>query len=144
MVQLAILPFFPEAPRYVLIEKGNTQQCKKGALHLTQLKQFHVTDQPLYVANIFCVTSRIYVFSWAALQSLWGPGDYKLEIQDMLAEQAVIGKEHNKSLLDLLREKHLRWQVLSMVVINGCIQFSGVAAVNHLALIVYISNETFV
>ncbi|KAL0181581.1 hypothetical protein M9458_023987, partial [Cirrhinus mrigala] len=56
---------------------------------------------------------------------LWGPGDYKLEIQDMLAEQAVIGKEHNKSLLDLLREKHLRWQILSMVVINGCIQFSG-------------------
>ncbi|XP_050978344.1 solute carrier family 2 member 9, like 1 [Labeo rohita] len=102
MVQLAILPFFPEAPRYVLIEKGNTQQCKK------------------------------------ALQSLWGPGDYKLEIQDMLAEQAVIGKEHNKSLLDLLREKHLRWQVLSMVVINGCIQFSGVAAITVFSFNVFL------
>ncbi|KAL1265661.1 hypothetical protein QQF64_003688 [Cirrhinus molitorella] len=92
LVQLAILPFFPEAPRYTLIEKGNTQQCKK------------------------------------ALQLLWGPGDYKIEIQEMLAEQAVIGKEHNKSLLDLLREKNLRWQVLSILVINGCIQFSGVSA----------------
>lgn len=54
----------------------------------------------------------------------------------MSEEQAVIGEEHNKSLLDLLRDKHLRWQVLSLLVINGCIQFSGVSAVNHLAFIV--------
>uniref|UniRef100_A0A672NDT2 Solute carrier family 2, facilitated glucose transporter member 9-like n=1 Tax=Sinocyclocheilus grahami TaxID=75366 RepID=A0A672NDT2_SINGR len=91
VVQLAILPFFPDAPRYILIEKGNTQQCRK------------------------------------ALQCLWGPGDYKLEIEEMLAEQAVIGEEHNKSVLDLLRDKHLHWQVLSMLVINGCIQFSGIS-----------------
>uniref|UniRef100_A0A672NDU7 Solute carrier family 2, facilitated glucose transporter member 9-like n=1 Tax=Sinocyclocheilus grahami TaxID=75366 RepID=A0A672NDU7_SINGR len=93
VVQLAILPFFPDAPRYILIEKGNTQQCRK------------------------------------ALQCLWGPGDYKLEIEEMLAEQAVIGEEHNKSVLDLLRDKHLHWQVLSMLVINGCIQFSGISAI---------------
>uniref|UniRef100_A0A8C1Z6M9 Solute carrier family 2, facilitated glucose transporter member 5 n=1 Tax=Cyprinus carpio TaxID=7962 RepID=A0A8C1Z6M9_CYPCA len=93
VVQLAILPFFPDAPRYILIEKGNTQQCKR------------------------------------ALQSLWGPGDYKLEIEEMLAEQAVIGEEHNKSLLDLLRDKHLRWQILSILVINGCLQFSGISAI---------------
>lgn len=37
VVQLAVLPFFPDAPRYILIEKGNTEQCKKGALHLMQI-----------------------------------------------------------------------------------------------------------
>ncbi|XP_073681604.1 solute carrier family 2 member 9, like 1 [Garra rufa] len=102
LVQLAILPFFPEAPRYTLIEKGNTQQCKK------------------------------------ALQLLWGPGEYKIEIEEMLAEQAVIGKEHNKSLLDLLRQKHLRWQILSVLVINGCIQFSGVSAVTVFSFNVFL------
>ncbi|KTG02533.1 hypothetical protein cypCar_00006108 [Cyprinus carpio] len=102
VVQLAILPFFPDAPRYILIEKGNTQQCKRATYT---------------------------VFSSAALQSLWGPGDYKLEIEEMLAEQAVIGEEHNKSLLDLLRDKHLRWQILSILVINGCLQFSGISAI---------------
>lgn len=62
----------------------------------------------------------------------------------MLAEQAVIGEEHNKSLLDLLRDKHLRWQILSMLVINGCLQFSGISAVNHLVFIVNTSNDASV
>ncbi|XP_051531514.1 solute carrier family 2, facilitated glucose transporter member 9-like [Myxocyprinus asiaticus] len=94
VLQLVVLPFFPDAPRYVLIERGNSEQCKK------------------------------------ALQCLWGPGDYKFEIEEMLAEQEVIGGKHSKSLLDLLRDKHLRWQVLSMLVINGCIQFSGVSPIS--------------
>ncbi|XP_067288111.1 solute carrier family 2 member 9, like 1 isoform X2 [Pseudorasbora parva] len=93
VVQLVVLPFFPEAPRYILIEKGNTEQCKK------------------------------------ALQWLWGPGDYKLEIEEMLEEQAVIGEEPSKGLMDLLRDKHLRWQVLSLLVIYGAIHFSGVSAI---------------
>lgn len=136
VVQLAVLPFFPDAPRYILIEKGNTEQCRKGTLHLTRSKQFYVTDQPLYViATIVCVKSRICVFSSAALQCLWGPGDYKLEIEEMSEEQAVIGEKHNKTLLDLLRDKHLRWQILSLLVIIGCIQFSGVSAVNQLDFI---------
>lgn len=59
----------------------------------------------------------------------------------MLAEQAVIGEEHNKSVLDLLRDKHLHWQVLSMLVINSCIQFSGISAVNHLAFILNTPND---
>jgi len=54
----------------------------------------------------------------------------------MVEEQVVIGEEHNRSLLDLLRDKHLRWQIFSLLVMNGCIQFSGISAVNHLAFTV--------
>ncbi len=86
------------------------------------------------------VLNHIFTFWSAALQCLWGPGDYKLEIEEMLAEQAVIGEEHNKSVLDLLRDKHLHWQVLSVLVINSCIQFSGISAVNHLAFILNTQN----
>ncbi|RXN11133.1 solute carrier family facilitated glucose transporter member 9-like protein [Labeo rohita] len=78
-------------------------------------------SKPTYSFELILVARFLFGFGaglggnvhaiYLALQSLWGPGDYKLEIQDMLAEQAVIGKEHNKSLLDLLREKHLRWQI---------------------------------
>lgn len=82
------------------------------------------------------VLNHGYVFPSAALQCLWGPGNYKLEIEEMVEEQAVIGEEHNKSLMDLLRDKHLRWQIFSLLVINGCIQFSGMSAVNHFAFIV--------
>ncbi|XP_065098188.1 solute carrier family 2 member 9, like 1 [Paramisgurnus dabryanus] len=94
VAQLLILPFLPDAPRYILIEKGNMEECKK------------------------------------ALQFLWGPGDYKMEIDEMLAEQAVIRGENNKTLLDMLRVKHLRWQNLSLLVICVGIQFSGITAIS--------------
>lgn len=29
-VQIVMLPFFPETPRYLLIEKGDDKACKKG------------------------------------------------------------------------------------------------------------------
>ncbi|XP_056591051.1 solute carrier family 2, facilitated glucose transporter member 9-like isoform X1 [Triplophysa dalaica] len=92
-IQMIILPFLPDAPRYILIEKGKIEECR------------------------------------TALQFLWGPGDYKLEIEEMLAEQAVIQGENSKSLLDMLRVKHLRWQVLSLLVICGSIQFCGITAI---------------
>lgn len=92
MVQLLTLPFFPEAPRYLLIEKGNTEACKK------------------------------------ALQSLWGRGEYKLEMTEMVLEQAAIKGETSKSLLELLRDRSVRWQLITMVVMYGCIQFSGITA----------------
>ncbi|XP_072288647.1 solute carrier family 2, facilitated glucose transporter member 11b isoform X2 [Eucyclogobius newberryi] len=37
IIQLIILPFFPESPRYLLIDKGDTEGCKKA------LKQLHGT-----------------------------------------------------------------------------------------------------
>ncbi|KAJ0068875.1 hypothetical protein NL108_013342 [Boleophthalmus pectinirostris] len=52
VLNILLLPFFPEPPRYLFIEKGDDQACK------------------------------------SALQSLWGPGDYKEEMEDMLVEHA--------------------------------------------------------
>uniref|UniRef100_A0A3B1IQ50 Solute carrier family 2, facilitated glucose transporter member 5 n=1 Tax=Astyanax mexicanus TaxID=7994 RepID=A0A3B1IQ50_ASTMX len=94
IIQMVTLPFFPEAPRYLLIEKGNTEQCKK------------------------------------ALQCLWGPGDYKLEIEEMLVEQAAQKGERSKTLLELLRDQSVRWQLLTMFVLNAAIQFGGVPAIS--------------
>ncbi|KAK7916738.1 hypothetical protein WMY93_012499 [Mugilogobius chulae] len=44
---------------------------------------------------------------WAELcQSLWGPGDYKEEMEEMLVEQAAIEASRPKSPLQLLRPGH--------------------------------------
>lgn len=108
---------------------------QKGYITFNQINAI-LCNRSTFVLQTLFVLNHVYVFSSAALQCLWGPGDYKLEIEDMSEEQAFIGEEHNKSLLDLLKDKHLRWPVLSLLVITGCIQFSGVSAVNHLAFIV--------
>ncbi|XP_029906659.1 solute carrier family 2 member 9, like 1 isoform X1 [Myripristis murdjan] len=89
VVQLLVLPFFPEAPRYLLIEKGDAEACRK------------------------------------ALQSLWGQGEYKQEMEGMAAEQSVVKGVRPKSLLELLRDRSVRWQLISMAVIYGCTQFSA-------------------
>lgn len=33
LIQLLTLPFFPESPRYLLIQKGNEEQARRGTVH---------------------------------------------------------------------------------------------------------------
>ncbi|XP_036387652.1 solute carrier family 2 member 9, like 1 [Megalops cyprinoides] len=94
VIQLIALPFFPEAPRYLLIDQGNEAMCKK------------------------------------ALQTLWGKGDFKMEIEEMVAEQAAIKGQQTQSLVELLRDRRVRLQLLAMLVINVCIQFCGISAIS--------------
>uniref|UniRef100_A0A3B4VI97 Solute carrier family 2, facilitated glucose transporter member 5 n=1 Tax=Seriola dumerili TaxID=41447 RepID=A0A3B4VI97_SERDU len=79
VVHVIVLPFLPDAPRYLFIEKDDDKACKK------------------------------------ALQSLWGQGDYKQEMDEMLAEQAAIEAAPPKSPLQLLRDRTVRWQLITMI-----------------------------
>ncbi|XP_058856436.1 solute carrier family 2 member 9, like 1 [Acipenser ruthenus] len=101
VIQLISLPFFPEAPRYLLIDKGNQEMCNK------------------------------------ALQKLWGRKDFKAEIEEMLEEQAAIKGEKPKNVWELLRDRSLRWQLITMVVILTAIQFSGVSIISSYAFEVF-------
>ncbi|XP_028854320.1 solute carrier family 2 member 9, like 1 [Denticeps clupeoides] len=92
--QLLALPFFPEAPRYLLIEKNNREECQQ------------------------------------ALRCLWGSGDHSKEIEEMLEEQVAIGSERSTGLLELLRDKRLRWQILTVLVLQISIQFCGISAIS--------------
>uniref|UniRef100_A0A3P8RPX1 Solute carrier family 2 member 9, like 1 n=1 Tax=Amphiprion percula TaxID=161767 RepID=A0A3P8RPX1_AMPPE len=46
------------------------------------------------------------------LQSLWGQGDYKQEMDEMLIEQAAIEAAPPKNPLQLLRDRTVRWQLI--------------------------------
>uniref|UniRef100_A0AAY5EIU2 Solute carrier family 2 member 9, like 1 n=1 Tax=Electrophorus electricus TaxID=8005 RepID=A0AAY5EIU2_ELEEL len=105
VIQMATLPFFPEAPRYLLIEKGDTEQCRK------------------------------------ALQFLWGPGEYQKEIEEMLVEQEALRGQRNKTLRHLLKDRSVRWQLLTLVVVNEGIQFCGIFGVNKLVFSFSIFQE---
>ncbi|XP_041802041.1 solute carrier family 2 member 9, like 1 [Chelmon rostratus] len=94
VVQIIALPFLPEAPRYLFIEKGDDKACKK------------------------------------ALQTLWGQGDYKAEMEEMLAEQAAFEAAPRTGLLQLLRDKTIRWQLLTMCIIYSTNQLSGTTAIS--------------
>lgn len=155
VVQVIVLPFLPEAPRYLFIEKGDKEACKKGWFispssiqHLAKesltdrLKQkekiyLHIQETFFNVHCVwvtyfcfgFCCLCLSLVFHIPALQTLWGQGDYKEEMDEMLAEQAANEAAPPKSPLQLLRDRTVRWQLMSMSIIYFCNQMSGMSAV---------------
>uniref|UniRef100_A0A8C5NTP1 Solute carrier family 2, facilitated glucose transporter member 5 n=1 Tax=Junco hyemalis TaxID=40217 RepID=A0A8C5NTP1_JUNHY len=94
LIQVVILPFLPESPRYLLLE--NT--C------------------PVF----------------AAFQRFLGKGDVSQEIEEVLAESRAQRNTKLVSVLQLLRTRAVRWQILTVVVTMGCYQLCGLNAVSVL------------
>ncbi|XP_029991250.1 solute carrier family 2 member 9, like 1 [Sphaeramia orbicularis] len=104
VLQVLLLPFFPEAPRYLFIEKSDDVACKK------------------------------------ALQTLWGSGDYKMEMDEMLVEQAALEVAPPKSLAQLLRNRSVRWQLVTMSFIYCCNMMSGMAVISTFAFDIFLNS----
>ncbi|XP_060780740.1 solute carrier family 2 member 15a [Neoarius graeffei] len=92
-VQLMLLPWFPESPRYLLIEKHNIHAT------ITALKWYRAR------CNI------------------------QDEIEEMQEEQRSLFSLKTVSVWQLLLDPKVRWQVLSVVVINIGMQLSGIDAI---------------
>ncbi|XP_007249512.2 solute carrier family 2 member 15a [Astyanax mexicanus] len=92
-IQLMLLPWFPESPRYLLIEKHNVHAT------ITALKWYRAK------CNI------------------------QSEIEEMQEEQRSLSTVDTVSVWQLLLDPTVRWQVLSVVVINIGMQLSGIDAI---------------
>ncbi|XP_075072374.1 solute carrier family 2, facilitated glucose transporter member 9-like [Mixophyes fleayi] len=92
-VQISMLPFFPESPRYLLIDKNNVHAT------ITALRCFR--------------------------------GDYDVQdvIEEMQEEQQSLTSVETVSVCQLLQDRTLFWQILSVVVINMGMQLSGIDAI---------------
>ncbi|MEQ2188530.1 hypothetical protein GOODEAATRI_016024 [Goodea atripinnis] len=96
-IQLLLLPWFPESPRYLLIEKNN-------------------------------VHATITALKWYRAKC-----DIQAEIEEMQDEQRSLSSVETLSVWNLLQDDSVRWQVLSVVVINIGMQLSGIDAVSTLS-----------
>ncbi|KAJ8248148.1 hypothetical protein GJAV_G00238850 [Gymnothorax javanicus] len=92
-VQLMLLPWFPESPRYLLIEKHNV----------------HATVIALKRYRAHC--------------------NMQAEMEEMQEEQRSLESVQTVSVWGLLLDSRVRWQVLSVVVINIGMQLSGIDAI---------------
>uniref|UniRef100_A0A8D0DE84 Solute carrier family 2, facilitated glucose transporter member 5 n=1 Tax=Sander lucioperca TaxID=283035 RepID=A0A8D0DE84_SANLU len=92
-VQLMMLPWFPESPRYLLIEKHNVHAT------ITALKWYRAK------CNI------------------------QAEIEEMQEEQRSLSSVETVSVWKLLLDDTVRWQVLSVMVVNIGMQLSGIDAI---------------
>ncbi|XP_054144916.1 solute carrier family 2, facilitated glucose transporter member 11-like [Melozone crissalis] len=101
LVQFLTLPFFPDSPRYLLIDLKDKEACIK------------------------------------AVKQLWGDGDHMAEINDMMSEQRAIGGEKAKSVWDLLRDRAVRWQLITLLLVVSCIQLLGANVVYSYAYSIF-------
>ncbi|XP_067826178.1 solute carrier family 2, facilitated glucose transporter member 1a [Heptranchias perlo] len=101
VVELILLPFFPESPRYTLIQKGNEVEAR------------------------------------AALKRLRGWDDVDDEIVEMHLEDHSEKAEGRLSVLNLCSFRSLRWQLISIIVLNMGQQLSGVNAIYYYADSIY-------
>ncbi|KAM9323785.1 solute carrier family 2, facilitated glucose transporter member 9-like [Gastrophryne carolinensis] len=92
-VQISMLPFFPESPRYLLIDKGNVH----GTI--------------------------------AALRCFRGELDVQDVIEEIQEEQRSLSSVEVASVCQLVTDRTLFWQTLSVVVINMGMQLSGIDAI---------------
>ncbi|XP_034647346.1 solute carrier family 2, facilitated glucose transporter member 11-like [Trachemys scripta elegans] len=92
-VQLVSLPFFPESPPYLLIQKEDTEGCLK------------------------------------AMKQLWGEGDHQAEFEDMMKEKAAMKSIKTMTVLEVMKEPVLRWQLCIMILLMMSIQLCGLNAI---------------
>ncbi|XP_068461286.1 solute carrier family 2, facilitated glucose transporter member 11b [Clinocottus analis] len=92
-LQLLILPWFPESPRYLLIDKGDDKGCKKA------LKQLHGTD------------------------------GYDAEREDIEKEKNNLVDFQAKKPWQLFTDRSVRWQLLTILLLNAAQQLNGINAI---------------
>ncbi|NWT04637.1 GTR7 protein, partial [Mionectes macconnelli] len=93
LVQLVTLPFFPDSPSYLLIQKGNEEACRK------------------------------------AIKKLGGEGDHQAEIDDIMKEKGAMGSTKTLRVLEVIKERSLRWQLYFMMIVMTTLQLCGINAV---------------
>ncbi|KAM4570614.1 solute carrier family 2, facilitated glucose transporter member 5 [Fundulus diaphanus] len=101
VIELILLPFFPESPRYMLIQKGDEKGSRK------------------------------------ALQRLRGWDDVDAEVEEMHLEDQSERAEGRLSVFSLLSQRSLRWQLVSIIIMNMGQQLSGVNAIYYYADSIY-------
>ncbi|KYO45762.1 solute carrier family 2, facilitated glucose transporter member 9 isoform X1 [Alligator mississippiensis] len=93
VIQLVILPFLPESPRYLLLEKHDIHRAEK------------------------------------AFRTFLGKADVSYEVEEVLAESQIHRNVQLASILQLLRNRSVRWQIITVVVTMGCYQLCGLNAI---------------
>ncbi|XP_071322391.1 solute carrier family 2 member 11, like [Trachinotus anak] len=93
LLQLTTLPFLPESPSFLLLDRGDRQACDK------------------------------------ALKTLWGDKDHSTEVEEMMKEKAAMQSVHSHSVMELIQDRTVRWQLLTIVVCFTSLQLCGITAV---------------
>ncbi|KAM3877915.1 solute carrier family 2, facilitated glucose transporter member 9 [Diretmus argenteus] len=93
MLQLCVLPFFPESPRYLLMERRDEAGAER------------------------------------AFQRFLGKKDVSKELEEVHAESRAQNNLHTVSVLQLIKNPAVRWQLITVIITMACYQLCGLNAI---------------
>ncbi|XP_051514433.1 solute carrier family 2, facilitated glucose transporter member 9 [Myxocyprinus asiaticus] len=93
LLQLCVLPFLPESPRFLLMERRDKVQAER------------------------------------AFQAFLGRTDVSHEMEEVHAESRSQNTQRTASVLELLRNRAVRWQLITVIVVMSCYQLCGLNAI---------------
>ncbi|XP_076012663.1 solute carrier family 2, facilitated glucose transporter member 9 isoform X2 [Genypterus blacodes] len=93
LLQLCVLPFLPESPRYLLMERRDEDGAER------------------------------------AFQRFLGKKDVSQELEEVHAEARAQNNLHTVSVLQLMRNPAVRWQLITIIITMACYQLCGLNAI---------------
>lgn len=139
LLQLFTLPFLPESPSFLLLDRGDRQACEKGAsIHLL-LQGILWTFKFVILCLLWCsvvwslIKSAASSCSPIAIKRLWGNKDYSKEVEEMLQEKAALQSVRSLSVIELIQNQTVRWQLLTILVTFTTLQLCGINAVSDMS-----------
>lgn len=65
-----------------------------------------------------------------ALRRLWGNKDYSTEVEEMLEDKAALQRVRSYSVVELIQNQTVRWQLLTIIITFTTLQLCGINAVS--------------
>ncbi|XP_061841786.1 solute carrier family 2, facilitated glucose transporter member 11-like isoform X3 [Nerophis lumbriciformis] len=93
IMQLLTLPWFPESPCFLLIDRGDDEGCKK------------------------------------AVQQLHGAANCKKEMEEIEKERNNLAEITAKKPWELFADRDMRWQLITIILLNAAQQLNGINAI---------------
>ncbi|XP_073466224.1 solute carrier family 2, facilitated glucose transporter member 9 isoform X1 [Aquarana catesbeiana] len=93
VIQLMVLPFFPESPRYLLLERQDSKKAEK------------------------------------AFRTFLGRKDVSQDIEAVLAETRIQRNVRMVSVIELIKTRSVRWQIITVITTMACYQLCGLNAI---------------
>lgn len=95
------------------------------------LRERYNKSQPFFFLIAGVITTLICSLDIpSALRRLWGDKDYSVEVEEMLEEKAALQSVRSHSVMELIKNQTLRWQLLTIFVTFTTLQLCGINAVS--------------
>lgn len=68
------------------------------------------------------------------MKKLWGEGEHQAEVDDLQKQKAAMENIKILSVLEVMEDQNLHWQLCILIIVIITLQFSGTNAVEYLLL----------